>query len=365
MPAPLRVAAIGCGDIFRKAYVPGIRACPGLALVACADQDAARARAAAQEFGIPFGGTSEEVLARADVDLVLNLTVPQAHAPVALAALRAGKHVYGEKPLALSTAEAAPVLALARERGLQVGCAPDTVLGAGIQTARAAIDAGLIGRPVAATAVMACHGHEHWHPSPAFYYQRGGGPLLDMGPYYLTALATLLGPARRACAMSGRAFAEREISSKPLAGTRVPVEIETHVAGQLAYDGGAIASIVMSFDTWKHSLPCIEIHGTEGSLSVPDPNGFGGAVRLARRRGDWEELPHRHPENRRGIGVADLADAIASGRAARCSGELAFHVLDTMESLLAAAANGRTVEIASPGLRPAALPAGLAAGLAS
>ncbi|MCF3964524.1 Gfo/Idh/MocA family protein, partial [Streptomyces fuscigenes] len=241
--------------------------------------------------------------------------------------------------------------------GLRVGCAPDTVLGTGTGTARAAVDGGLIGTPVAATAFMTTAGHEHWHPDPEFYYRPGGGPLLDMGPYYLSALVHLLGPVARVTGAASRPRAERTIGSGPRAGTTFPVEVATHVTGVLEHANGALSTLVMTFDVHAARLPRIEVHGTEGSLSVPDPNGFDGPVDLFRAGGAWETLPvsSGHPAGGRGIGLGDLADAVAEGRPHRASAELARHVLDVMLTLLDAAEAGRALPVASTCERPAAM----------
>ncbi|MEW6756454.1 MAG: Gfo/Idh/MocA family oxidoreductase, partial [Candidatus Latescibacterota bacterium] len=333
-------------------------------VAAVADRDMERARARAQEFGIPRACTVAEMLADPQVRIVVNLTTPGAHAAVALAALEAGKCVYSEKPLSVTRQDGARLVALAREKGLLLGGAPDTFLGGGHQTCRKLIDDGWIGRPVAATAFMLCHGHESWHPDPEFYYEQGGGPMFDMGPYYLTALVNLMGPVRQVTGATRITFPERTITSEKKYGKRVRVEVPTHVAGILEFASGAVGTIVTSFDVWGAQVPCIEVYGTEGSLSVPDPNGFGGAVRLKRERGEWKEVPHSHPyaENTRSIGVADMACALLSGRQHRASGELTFHVLDLMHAIHEAAAAGRHVALASTCQRPAPLPLGLLPG---
>ncbi|MFJ4633842.1 Gfo/Idh/MocA family protein [Streptomyces sp. NPDC088847] len=358
----LRVGVVGAGQI-SGAYLRTFPRLENLRVTAIADMDPARAAAAAQEVPGARARTPDELYAAEDVDLVLNLTVPAAHAEVAHAAISAGKHIYGEKPLAATTAEARALLEAADSAGVRVGCAPDTVLGTGIQTARTVLDSGEIGTPVAATAFMLSPGHEGWHPAPEFYYQPGGGPLLDMGPYYLTALVTLLGPVRRVVGMSATPRATRIIGSGPRAGTEFPVEVSTHVTGVLEHEGGALSTLIMSFDVWTGPLPRtqIEVYGTGGSLSVPDPNGFDGEVRLFRAEGkEWEPVPERggYPGGSRGFGVADLARALAGGGPHRADGRLAYHVLDVMESLLAAAGSGGSVTVTSNCERPAAVPAG-------
>jgi len=251
------------------------------------------------------------------------------------------------------------VLAAAGAAGVLVGCAPDTVLGTGTQTARAVLDAGEIGTPVAATAFMTTAGHERWHPDPEFYYKPGGGPLLDMGPYYLTALVSLLGPVRRVVGLSSRPKQTRIIGSGPRAGTGFGVEVQTHVSGILEHESGALSTLIMSFDVWAAELPRIEVYGSTGSLSVPDPNGFDGQVKLFRGAdGEWVEVPVAggFASASRGFGLSELADAAAHGRRPRASGELAYHVLDVMEQVLVAGVEGRAVDIASSCERPAAIP---------
>lgn len=356
MGEPLRVGMVGAGKISGQ-YLDTVARTDALRLTAVTDLDPARAREAAELSGAAVAGSVADLVARDDVDAVLNLTVPAVHAEVALAAIGAGKHVYGEKPLAATRAEAAAVLAAAREAGVRVGCAPDTVLGTGTQTARKAVDDGLVGRPVAATAFMTTAGHEAWHPDPEFYYRPGGGPLLDMGPYYLSALVHLLGPVAKVTGAVGRPRAEREIGSGPRAGQRFPVEVDTHVTGVLEHTGGALSTLLMSFDVHAAHLPRIEVHGTAGSLGVPDPNGFDGQVELF-TAGAWQPLPVSagYRDGGRGTGLADLAAAADAGRPHLASAELAEHVLDVMLTLLDAAHEGRALPVATTCGRPAAVP---------
>ena len=361
----MKVGLIGCGTI-SGTYFKVAKRFPILEVVACADAIPERARARAEEFGVPRALEVEELLADPEIELVLNLTVPKAHGEVALRAVEAGKAVYNEKPLAVARAEAQRLLERAGARGVRVGGAPDTFLGGGIQTCRKLIDDGAIGQPVAAVAFMLNHGHESWHPDPGFYYQVGGGPMFDMGPYYLTALVSLIGPVRRATGSARISFPERTITSQPKAGTTIPVEVPTHVAGVLDFASGAVGTIITSFDVWAHALPRIEVYGSRGSLSVPDPNTFDGPVRL-RRAGEkeWQEveLTHSYTENFRSLGLADMATALRSGRAHRASGELAYHVLDVMHAIHDASASGRHVDLASTCERPAPLPLGLEEGV--
>ncbi|MFI5664180.1 Gfo/Idh/MocA family protein [Streptomyces sp. NPDC051684] len=358
MGEPLNVGIVGCGTIVGQ-YLSSLRRLEGVALVAVADLDAERARAVAKEWDGDVRAVGvDELLAAEDVDLVLNLTVPAAHADIALKAIAAGKHVYGEKPLAATTGEAHTVLESARQAGVVVGCAPDTVLGTGIQTARKAIDDGLVGRPVAATATMVTPGHERWHPNPDFYYAPGGGPLLDMGPYYVTALVTLLGPVASVIGAASRPRPEREIGSGSRAGERVPVSVDTHVTGVLVHESGALSTLLVSFDAVATHAANIEVHGPRGTLAVPDPNHFAGDTRLFRLGADaWETLPVSagYVDSGRGYGIADLAAALPA-REPRASGTLAYHVLDVMESLLASAASGTSVTVSSRAARPESVP---------
>jgi predicted dehydrogenase len=359
-----KIGVVGCGNI-SGIYLEAGRVFDILEIVACADLLPERASAKAAEYHIPKACSVEELLADPEIEIVVNLTIPRAHAEVALAALQAGKSVHNEKPLAVSREDGMQLLKLGRERGLRVGCAPDTFLGGGLQTCRKLIDDGWIGEPVAATAFMLCHGHESWHPDPDFYYQPGGGPMFDMGPYYLTALVHLMGPVRRVTGSAQITFPERLITSQPKHGTKIKVNVPTHVAGIMDFANGAVGTIVTSFDVWSAQVPHIEIYGTEGSLSVPDPNGFGGPV-LVRRAGasDWSEVPltHGYAKNSRGIGVADMAYALRSGRPQRASGDMAYHVLDIMHAFHDASREGRHVELSSTCTRPAPLPLGLREG---
>jgi predicted dehydrogenase len=357
------VGIIGCGNI-SKAYVQGARTFEVLSVDACADVDMARAEALAVEFGIPKVRSVEDLLADEDIEIVINLTVPAAHAEVALKGLKRGKHVYSEKPFATRRREAREVIGLARDKGLRVGAAPDTFLGAGLQTCRKVLDEGAIGTPIGGVAFMAGRGHETWHPNPEFYYKKGGGPLFDMGPYYITALTTLLGPVRRVSGSARISLAERTISSQPLAGQQIKVEVDTHVAGVLDFESGPIVSLIMSFDVAGHNLPRLEIYGSEGTLSLPDPNTFGGDVRVFTRSSrEWKDVPlaFPHAQNLRGLGVADMASALAHRREHRANERVAYHVLDVMHSLIDSSESSRHEEIKSTMSRPAPLPEGLAA----
>ncbi|MBG6238199.1 putative dehydrogenase [Mycetocola sp. CAN_C7] len=354
---PLNIGIVGCGNII-AAYLETFPKLDAVRLVAVADLDRARAEAVAAEHPGVRALSVDELMADADVQLVLNLTIPAAHAPVALQALAAGKHVYGEKPLAANSEQAAAVLEAAAETGLTVGCAPDTVLGTGTQTARRAIDDGLIGTPISATATMVTPGHERWHPHPDFYYVPGGGPLLDMGPYYVSALVTLLGPVASVIGAASHTRASRTIGSGPRAGESIPVTTDTHVTGVLVHESGALSTLVMSFDAVATQSANIEVHGETGSLIVPDPNHFAGDVKLrSLGSSDWETLPVSagYVGASRGIGLQDFA-LTGSDAEPRAGAHLAFHALDVMESILKSAHTGQAVEISSTCERPAAVP---------
>lgn len=356
-----RVGVVGCGNISR-AYATKLRSLPDLELVACADLDAERARALASEFEVPLVLDPERLVQHPDIDVVLNLTVPLAHAGISRAALDAGRHVYSEKPLALDTRTGAALVGRARDRERRFGCAPDTFLGAGLQTCRALLDAGAIGTPLAANAFFQGSGPESWHPDPRAFYRRGAGPLFDMGPYYVTALVALLGPVARVTGGARISRSHRPISSQPLAGTWLDVEVPTHVAGVLEHESGPLATLVASFDVPATRFRFIEVYGTEGTLAVPDPNTFGGPVQLRRADdADWADVPLNHGSGvqSRGLGLADMVRAARSGRPHRASGELALHVLEVMERILVAAETRRHQDIQTRVERPAPLPPGL------
>jgi predicted dehydrogenase len=357
--SPLKIGVVGVGKISEQ-YFAEFPELPGLQLVAVADLDDERAAQVAEEQGVESLSV-EALLADPRIDAVLNLTIPAAHVEIATRALAAGKHVYGEKPLGLTPAESVAMLELARASGLRVGSAPDTVLGTGIQTARNALDAGIIGVPVAATAFWGAPGHELWHPAPAFYYQPGGGPLFDMGPYYLTALVTMLGSVVRVSGAAPRSQRERAVATGPRAGETIAVAVDTHVTAVLEHATGVASTLTVSFDVWASRIPNIEIYGTLGTLSVPDPNQFSGAVQVY-TAGDpeWREVPPSagYADAGRGYGLADMARAIDTGRPHRASGDLAFHVLEIMDAVVRSAREHRVVELESSVERPEPVPAG-------
>lgn len=364
MGQPHAVGVVGLGVIL-EAYLATLTDHPGVRLVAVADLDPARAAAVAERTGAR-AATVSELLASDDVATVLDLTTPGAHAEIALAAARHGKHHYGEKPLAATLAESVAVVEAAAGAGTILGCAPDTVLGTGIQTARAAVEAGSIGRPAAAVATWVSAGHEAWHPNPDFYYAAGGGPLLDMGPYYLTSLVHLLGPVVAVSGAASRLRDTRVIGSGPRAGEVIGVEVPTHVAGTLVHAGGAISTITVSFDAvGTHASP-IEVHGEEGSLAVPDPNRFAGDVTLrARGTADWVSLPPSagFVDASRGVGLLEMVGAAgleATGEGAtvepRASGAVGLHVMEIMTALLDSAEGGRRIDLTSAPVVPPLVP---------
>jgi predicted dehydrogenase len=354
----LRAGIVGAGKISGQ-YSATLSRLSQVTVTAVADLDPGRARLLADQHPGARVVALPDLYAAPDVDVVLNLTTPNQHAVVALAAIAAGKHVYGEKPLAATGADGLAVVQAATAAGVRIGCAPDTVLGTGVQTARAAVDAGEIGVPHAATAFMTVPGHERWHPDPEFYYQQGGGPLFDMGPYYLTTLVHLLGPVRRVVGMSSRPRHERTIGDGPRAGTAFPVDIDTHVTGILEHEDGALTTLMMSFDIWGTHLPFIELYGSHGSLSVPDPNYFTGDVRLLTAGGEaWRVLPPAagYADGGRGVGLLDLAEALVEDRPHRAAADVALHVLDVMESMQVSARGGASVAVRTTCRRPDRIP---------
>lgn len=354
--APVKVGLIGCGNI-SEIYLKNDARFDPYQIVACADLMPERARARAEAFGLT-AMTVDDLLADPEIEAVLNLTVPMAHAAVDAQAMAAGKSVYSEKPLAVELADGQRLVDMAAAQGVRLGVAPDTFLGAGLQTCRRAVDDGLIGEPVAATAFFQSHGPEKWHPNPEFLYVYGGGPLLDMAPYYLTALVSLLGPVRRVTGSARASFPERILGSPGREGERIPVDTSTHFAAVLDFAAGPIATLVTSFDVWASEVPRLEIYGSEGTLSVPDPNTFGGPVRLRRAGGEaWEELPITLPwsTNSRGLGLADLCAGLRSGAPHRASGELALHVLEIMHAVSTASDTGAHVALQTAPARPAPL----------
>ncbi|WP_370228392.1 Gfo/Idh/MocA family protein [Cognatishimia sp.] len=362
-----RVGLIGTGRI-SDIYLKTLKKYKGVDVTACGSLNLEESKAKAAEYSIPKVATPEEIIADPDIDGILNLTIPAAHANVSMAALNAGKHVYSEKPLVSDLADGRRILDRAADLGLAVGNAPDTFLGGRWQAVRKLIDQGVIGRPTGVMAFVGTHGTERHHPNPDFYYQAGGGPMLDLGPYYLSAMVFCLGPLKRVAGLSNRAFQTREIENGPRQGFQMPVEVDTHVQGLLEFETGVVGSITMSFDVWDSETPRFEIYGENGVICVPDPdpvhgaNIFQGEVWYRTRetsrwshqprpmgRDAWQVAENTHGlnEDSRGIGLIEMVDAIRHQRAPRCSGELAFHVLEAMHGILDSPQRGRFVDLTS------------------
>ena len=379
---PLNVGIIGLGDISDK-YVRNLKQFDIVKILACASRGLDKAERYADTFDIPRAYASgQEVIDDPDIDIVLNLTVPAVHTEYNIAALQGGKHIYSEKPLGTNLEGAGEIIALAKDKGLYVGCAPDTFLGGRLQTCRKLIDEGTIGEVIGAGAYCLYHGVDTFHNSPFFYFQDGAGPLLDIGPYYMTALLSLLGPVKRCSAMARKAAEKREVLGGPYKGQMIDVEVDTHVIGNLEFHSGALANMITSFDVWDSEMPRLEIYGTQGTLCINDPdpldgpNVFGGSVLLRTTKeyrwygfprpethSGWIEVPiqHRyistsHQENNRGIGLVDIAYAIREGRRARASGEMAYHSLEVMIKMLRSAREGRFFDIDSRFIIPEPLP---------
>ena len=348
----MKVGIIGCGVISDR-YADNAPAFDSFELAACADaDDLAAARLAAKHNLVAM--SLDELLADEALEAVLNLTPPDAHGAVIRQALLAGKHVYSEKPLATTTAEAAELVAEADRRGLRLGCAPDIFLGSAYQRARALVDEGAIGEPLSACAAMLVGSQGGWHPNADIFYRDGAGPLLDMGPYYLTALVALLGPVERAAGFASTRMLERTIEVGPRAGERFAAQTPTHTAALLELADGVTVGLIASFEATGQYVCELEIHGTEGILVLPDPNSFGGSLRLRQGRKEWRDVPYETggPRDARGIGLSDLAEAIVDDRPHRASSRLALHVVDVARSILAAAAERRTIDVSTSVTRP-------------
>lgn len=346
---PLRIGIVGCGNI-SLAYLTNAPLFSGIQMVACADLNAEASALRARNYELTQMSV-DAILADQSIDLILNLTIPAAHYDISIRALKAGKHVFSEKPLGVTATEGRALVTAAAERGLSIGSAPDTFMGPSGRLARQLLNDGAIGTPITGTAFMMGRGMEHWHPDPAFYYQPGAGPMMDMGPYYLTMMVNLMGPVTRVQAITSSGQSQRVITADgPKSGTSFPVGTPTTVLSLLTFANGAVMTFGTSWDVFRHSNHPIEIHGTEGSLRLPDPDNFGGVVGLSRKGAAWEEVdtatmplgapnwPIDAPDraNYRMVGLADMAHAIASGTDARASGALALHVLDVMAAILTA-----------------------------
>ncbi|CDQ19101.1 Predicted dehydrogenase [Halobacillus karajensis] len=346
---PFKVGIVGCGNI-SDIYFKNSISYAAFDIVACADIDINRAKRKAELYHIPLALSVDELLDRPDIDLIINLTPPQSHADIIIESLLHDKHVYSEKPLAVSLDDGHKIINLAEERNLHVGAAPDTFLGAGIQTCLDVMQQGMIGTPVAGSAYMMKLGPERWHADPEFFYQEGGGPLFDMGPYYLTTLIQLLGPIRSVMAKAKIHPSERRIMKGPKEGNVIDVKTPTHYSGVLEFAKGPIVSMTMSFDVPATDMPFIEIYGSEGTLKVPDPNTFGGPV-LVKKKGEekWEEvqLTYPHTENSRGLGVVHMVDSIQKQTPFEADGQQALHVLEVMHAFHESSASGKQVLLLS------------------
>jgi predicted dehydrogenase len=347
---------MGCGVISR-AYVENAGAFDSYDMVACADLDRAQATALGKASGLAVVGV-DELIADPSIDIILNLTPPLVHAAVTSGALAAGKHVYTEKPLATDAGEAAELARKAAGLGLRIGCAPDIFLGSAYQAARSAIDEGAIGQPLSVSAAMLVGGQETWHPNPDIFYTDGAGPLFDMGPYYLTAIVTLLGPIQRVAGFAASLPFERTIEIGPRRGQQFTATTPTHTSATMQLADGVTANLVASFEARDQYICDVAIYGTEGVLLLPDPNAFGGSVRLKRGRGGWEDVPYasRGGADARGIGLHDMVESIAAGQPHRASGELGAHIVDVARSILLSADEGQIVEISSSVDQPEPLP---------
>lgn len=361
----VKIGIVGCGNI-SKVYIQNLETkFNNTKVVALCDIDIEKARNLAQEYNIDKVLSFEEMLNDEEVEIVVNLTIPQQHYALSKAAIEAGKNVYSEKPLALNYEQAKELVELAQTKNVMLGCAPDTFLGAGYQTVRKVIDSGLIGDVVSMETFDLNHGHENWHPSPEFFYEAGGGPDYDRGPYNFTALVTLFGPVSTVAGMTTKAFEERTITSAPKFGEKIEVKVPTHISGVMKFENGAVCVAVFSFDAWGTKLPHAEIHGTLGSLIVPDANSFTGDVLYkSYLSDDFEKIPHTHgyEENDRGLGLSDMAQAILEGRKPRASGETACHVVEIMEGLHKSSSSGEYYTLDSKCVIPEPLPMGLIEG---
>ena len=359
----VKVGVVGCGNI-SSIYLENCtkRFHRIVEIKTVCDLVPERSCAQAEKYGIANVMSTQEMLADPEIELVLNITQPPNHYAVNKLSLEAGKHVYVEKPLGITKEQGEEVIALAKEKGLMIGGAPDTFLGGGLQMCRKLIDDGWIGEPIAATAFMTTHGTESWHPDPDFYYQPGAGPMLDMGPYYLTALISLMGPIKSVMGEARATFAERLITSEPKYGDIIKVNVPTHINGLLQFESGALGTIMTTFDVWRSSLPRIEVYGSEGTLMAPDPNTFGGPVKVFRPGMEAEQevpIAFGYKENSRGLGLSDMAMAIRNGRIARTDASMTGHVLEAMLGIEESAKRGTRIALQSRCARPAPLPLGL------
>ena len=355
----MKIGIVGAGNI-SATYIATLHMFDFIRVKSVYDLVEASAQKLAARFGVAVTSL-DAMLDDPEIGLIINLTTPVAHYPISRRALLAGKHVYSEKPLGVSMQEAEELMALARANGLRLGCAPDTFLGGGHQLTRRLLDEGRIGKAVSATAMLLLPGHEHWHPNPAFFYGRGGGPMLDVGPYYVTNLIALLGPVREIIGTAKITRIERTVLTDPRRGETIKVLVPTHLTGVMEFHSGATVTIATSFDVIRHKHNQMEIYGSEGSMVTPDPNNFSGKVDLFRpEQDDWQEVAVDHPYTQgvpghlglRGLGAAEMVDALRAGRPHRVSGELAFHALEVMTAFERSAQSRHAVAIHSSCGRP-------------
>ena len=365
MNTPARVGIVGCG-VISSAYAENAAAFDAFEIVACADLDPRRSEELAREYGfvpMPIG----ELVADPTIDVLLNLTPPVAHVEVIQAALGAGKHVYTEKPIATNDGAAAGMVAESERLGLRIGCAPDIFLGGAYQAARTLIDEGAIGEPLSASAAMLLGGQASWHPDPDIFFADGAGPLLDMGPYYITAIVALLGPVRRVAGFASMRTGDRTIEVGPRTGEVFRASTPTHTTAALELRSGATATLVASFEAPSQYVCDLQIYGSDGAIALPDPNNFGGSLRVRRGQGEWEDVRYASlgPRECRGLGLSEMVDAIDAGRPHRASGQLGRHVVDVARSILQSAAEGTAVEVEESADQPAPLPVTMKAPAAS
>lgn len=343
---PVGIGFIGAGNISDQ-YLTNLVTFPDVKVLFIADIDLDRAKSQAEKYGVAKSGTVDELLANPDVEIVVNLTIPAAHAEVDLKCIAAGKHVWSEKPYATSREDAAKVAKAANDAGVLVCVAPDTIMGGGIQTGLRAIKEGKIGKPLTAMTMFQVGGPESWHPGPEFLFAKGAGPLMDMGPYYISTLVSIFGPVARVTGTGSKAKETRVIATGPKAGTEFPVEVPTHVGAMIQFENGASAQCIFSFESALFRMGFVEVNGTEGTISLPDPNMFDGDSELHKSMDDISKIPLQGATHGRGTGVTEMAQAIRGNRKVRIPGEIALHVLDVLLSIQDAVASGEWVKVES------------------
>ena len=368
----MKVGVIGCGNIADIYFKNSKQYFNNFEIVACADIKEEASKSYAEKYNVRQLSV-EDILADKEVEFIINLTIPNVHYEVSKSIIESKKHSYSEKPLSIEFDDGNKLNELAKDNNVYVGCAPDTFLGAGIQTARKLIDENAIGKVQLGSISMAVPGHEIWHPNPDFYYQYGGGPILDMGPYYFTALVNLLGPVVNVDSKIKSVYEKRVIGSGDRKDQEINVDIPTSIISHLEFKSGALIDTFFSFDIWKHNKSHIELYGDKGSINVPDPNMFGGQLLMCTAKGEeWESISTSHMNlgkhnieknhervnenpiiaNYRGIGVSEMINSIEKGKKNRCSGELSLHVLDIMDSILGSGKNNKKISLRSECKKP-------------